>query len=391
MLDTELIADLETLEGLTAEWDALAAVNALPLMSPAWIMAWWAHLAASTAEPRVVVAREAGTIVGLAPFFSEPDARVGRLDYRMPGISVGRAPLALPGREWEVAQAIGSALAEADPPPDAIVLEATPLVSYWHLSLRECWPGSSRPLAYQYRVRWCPTVSLAAGSYEDWLKQKSAHFRARMRRSRRQFAAAGGSVRLSTRETLRADIATLIRLHGERWHDRGGSEFLTRGGDRLASMLEQAGNALVDDGRFRLIILEVEGQPISAQLATGAGGEVLGIIGGWDERFARMSPQVLGILATIEDALERGDRRLNMSVGQQAYKQRIADGIEPVVWSVVVPTGRRLPLTAARIGLMLAGKAARDTARRALSPKQTGRLPGAGRGAGRADPRDPVP
>src|SRR5271165_248473 len=136
MLQSELIVDLDSLERLVPEWDALAVSNTLPLMSPAWIMAWWAHLAPAAAQPRVVAVREHGELVGLAPFFFQPDARIWRIDYRLPGISAGVAPLAMPGRELRVAKAIGSELAHADPFPDVILLEGVPLASAWHLALR---------------------------------------------------------------------------------------------------------------------------------------------------------------------------------------------------------------------------------------------------------------
>lgn len=384
MLQTELISDSETLEGVIPEWDALATVSPLPLMSPGWIMAWWAHLAPPTTQPRVVVAREYAKIVGLAPFFVEPDTVVRHIDYRLPGISIGRAPLAAPEREQEVAKAIGSALAQADPYPDVIAFDASPIASRWHLALRAGWSGRIRPLVRQYRLRRCATVSLCAGSYDEWLRHKSPNFRQQMRKFQRRFAAAGGTVRLSTRETLSADIATVIRLHSERWRDRGGSEFLEAGSDRLALMLEQAGHALVDDGRFRLMILEVNGEPASAILATAAGGEVLGINGGWDERFASLSPLILCILALIEDAFERGDKRFNLSIGEQEYKERFADGNDHVSWAVVLPPGRRLPMTAARVGRLLAREKARDIAERALSPEKTERLRAIKRRVGRS-------
>ena len=123
MLISELITSLPALAAVEAEWDGLAIVCALPLMAPALILAWWRHLAPPGAQPRAVVVRDGDQLVGLAPFFVEPDARRGRVDYRLPGIEVRLAPLAVPGREWEVAAAIGRELASARPLPDVIALD----------------------------------------------------------------------------------------------------------------------------------------------------------------------------------------------------------------------------------------------------------------------------
>src|SRR4051794_29147079 len=128
MPEAELIVDAERLVELTPEWDALAVACGLPQMSPAWVLAWWRHVAPDGALPRTVVVRDGEAIIGLAPFYVTPSDG-GRIDYRLPGIELaGRlAPLAHAGREWDVAEAVAETLAQAEPRPDALRFEATPL------------------------------------------------------------------------------------------------------------------------------------------------------------------------------------------------------------------------------------------------------------------------
>src|SRR5262249_39471854 len=153
----------------------------------------------------------------------------------------------------------------------------------------------------------CPTVSLRAGSFERWLGAKSWNFRREMRRLRRQLLAAGGTTRSSTLETLQSDVDVFVRLHASRWEGRGRSH-LGGLGARLPAVLNDIGRALLNkDGRFRLRILEVEAVPVSAQLFLAAGDRVLYVNGGWDERFAKLKPSMLGILDVIEEAFERGE------------------------------------------------------------------------------------
>ena len=177
MLDGEPIVDLGAMTDIYAEWDSLAIACALPQMSPAWLMAWWRHLAPESAVPRVIAVRDAGRLVGLAPFFVEP-GKGGRVDYRLPGIelAVRLAPLAIPGREWEVAESFAHVLAETAPTPDVIALEGGPLASHWPTALRERWQGPVRPIVSRYAIYGCPTVTLSEPSYEEWLSGKSAHF-----------------------------------------------------------------------------------------------------------------------------------------------------------------------------------------------------------------------
>ncbi|MDW5596351.1 GNAT family N-acetyltransferase [Conexibacter stalactiti] len=371
-LDAELLTDDAALDALTAEWDALAVAMRMPLAAPGWVLAEWRNLRAPETVPRVVAVREKGALVGLVPFCTEQPPR-GRVDYRLlTGATPEISPLAVPGREWEVAAAAAGVLAEATPRPDAIALEGMPVATQWPTALRLQWPGRVRPVLRQYWVQGRPTVSLAAGSFDAWLASKSSNFRGQMRRMRRDFARAGGISRAATQETLADDVASFLRLHLGRWEGRGSSSL-----SDVASQQElfvQVGRELLDSGRFRLRVLELDGEPISAQLFGEAGGEVVYCNGGWDERHARLRPAMLGILDALEECFERGDQRLNLGPGEQPYKLRFADGSDPVAWSLLLLPGRRLPLTLARVAPMVASRELRDFAKRVLDDEQSDRL-----------------
>ncbi|HTR89536.1 MAG TPA: GNAT family N-acetyltransferase [Solirubrobacteraceae bacterium] len=377
-LEVELIDELGALAGLRPEWDGLAVADALPLMAPDWVIAWLEHLAPADAVPRVVCVRERGALIGLAPFYVR-EGRRGRIDYRLPGIELAArlAPLAAPGREWEVAGAIAGALAGASPRPDLVALEGMPPESCWLAALRELWPGRVRPFARTYHVHGCPTVTLA-GTYESWLSSRGASFRKNLRRRGRMLEAEGGALRLGTPETLEADVASLLELHAGRWRERGESSLLTPG-ERMPAMLIQAGRALTPSGRFRVWLAEVEGRPIWANLFLSAGGELLAVNSGWDEEYARLSPPLLGMARAIEDAYARGERRLDIGIGDDSFKLQFANGNAPVAWGILAVANRRLAATAARTAPMLASGAVRDAAKRTLTPEQIERLRGARR------------
>ncbi len=375
MLATELITELSKLDSLEAEWDELAVAGQLPLMAPACVRAWWRSLAAPTAEPRVLVVRDDRLLVGLAPFYVDPGARGGRRGLRLPGIELGGrlAPLAAPGQRQGVERALAQALAERELCSRFVALEGMPVASDWAQALREAWPGRP-PASRRYQTAGCPTVSLRAGSFDAWLGAKSSNFRREMRRLRRQFQTAGGTTRSSTLETLGADVEVFVRLHDSRWEDRGSSRLQDLGAG-LPAVLNDIGWALLEyDGRFRLRVCEVEGEAISAQLFLAAGGRVLYINGGWDERFAKFKPSMLGILAVIEEAFERGEDRVDLGLGEQHYKQRFADGNDPVAWTILMPTGARMALTMLETAPMRGRARLLEVLRRRLSEQQMGRL-----------------
>jgi CelD/BcsL family acetyltransferase involved in cellulose biosynthesis len=370
MPDAELIANLDALAPLSGGWDALAVECGRPHVAPAWVLGWWRHLAPRNAEPRVVAVRDGDELIGLAPFFVDHSRR-GRLDYRLSGIelSAGLSPLARPGREWEVAAGIGEALATATPRPDLIALEGFPADSPWLLALRDGWPEPARPQARLYQTYGSPLLTLREPSFEAWLAGKSANFRGQMRRLRRHVADAGGVLRTATHETLADDIATFLRLHAERWESLGESNLVAMG-ETLPPMLDEVGRALLDEDRFQLSVLEVDGEPAGAQLFMSAGEQVMYVNGGFSERYAKLKPSMLGLLERIESAFARGERCLDLGLGEQPYKLRFANGNAPVAWGILMAPGRRLPLTYARTVPMLARYTLRDVAKRRLKEEQ---------------------
>jgi CelD/BcsL family acetyltransferase involved in cellulose biosynthesis len=375
MLASQLITDPSGLSAMEDAWDELAVANRLPLMAPACVMAWWRHMAPPSAQLRALAVYDGEALIGLAPFYADLDKPRKRVDYRLPGIQLAArlAPLALPGRERDVATAIARELGACTPRPDLIALEGAPLSSDWAEPLRASWPRRPRPAIWRYEAQGCPTVSLGADSFDAWLAAKSSNFRSQMRRLRRQFDAAGGTVRLSTPETLRSDVDAFMHLHSSRWQDRGRSSFVALG-ERMPAMLEDLGGALLRrDGRFRLHIFEIDGEPISAQLFLDAGGHVLYVNGGWDERFAQLKPAMLTILLAIEEAFSRGDGCVDLGTVEQPYKQRFADGDAPVTWTIVMPVRPRAALTWLSVAPMVGRSSLRNTILRRMSVTQVNR------------------
>jgi len=379
--------DVVALEALRSEWDALADACGLPGMTSAWVLAWFRHVAPADVAPRVVLVHDGDALIGVAPFYTALGGR-GRRDYRLVSVEFSNrlAPLALAGREQDVAGAIAHTLASAAPRPDMIALESSPPNAPWLSALRERWPGRVRPVTLTYNSKSCPSVSLTAGSFDEWLAGKSSNFRSQMRRARRQFEAAGGTVRMTAPNTLHSDVDTFVKLHTSRWEGRGQSSLVGLG-EKLPAILNEVGAMLLPyDGRYRLQIMEIESQPISAQLFLAAGGQVLYFNGGWDEQFAHLKPAMLAILIAIEEAFARGDECLDLGSGAMSYKLRFADGDDPVCWSVLMVPSLRLPFTFGSMIPPVTSQWSRRTIKRVLAPDQLDRLRGLRRKLGYGSP-----
>jgi CelD/BcsL family acetyltransferase involved in cellulose biosynthesis len=375
MSEAELICDLSRLDELSTEWDALAVANAAPESGPAWMLGWWRHVAPKDAQLRVVAVRDRGELIGIAPFYVDPGQSGINRRHRLlaSDFSGFVTPLASPDRAWDAAAAVARALATSEPRPAAVELGPLPATSPWVAALRERWPGRMRPIAYRTDLLEVPTVSLHQESFEAWLQSRDSRFRSNCRRYRRRFEQEGGSERVSTQASVTADIDTFVRLHCARWEGLGRSR-LAALGDRLPPLLGELARALLPDERFRLLVLELDGEPVSADLCLATGGEVIGVNIGWDERFKHLSAPRLSMLSVIERAFHHGDRRVSLGWGRVDYKHAFANGSDAAAWDVLLPGGSQLPLALARTAPAATSRRVLQSAKRLLADEQVERL-----------------
>jgi CelD/BcsL family acetyltransferase involved in cellulose biosynthesis len=348
-IEGKLVDGTDALEPYLAAWDALATAARQPYCAPAWMLAWWRNAAPAGAGLRVVLALDGDRLVGVAPFCVVPDRlRVARYRLLASGRCSPVGPLAAGGLEGQAAAVFAGALAAAHPAPRLIALEGVAAGARWPALLAGAWPGP-RPRLVRHWSEPVPTIDLeAVDSFEGWLASKSAHFRREMRRTRRRLVAAGGTFRLAaTPGEVDRGLDAFARLHYANWAPRGGSAALDPPVER---MLRDAAARLLDAGRFRVWSLEVDGAAIGGRVAVAAGGEVGFWASGFDDAWSRYSPSMQSSLAAVEDAVERGDRRIMLGPGSQEWKYRLADGADAVESVTLVPPGRASAAAWTRLG-----------------------------------------
>jgi CelD/BcsL family acetyltransferase involved in cellulose biosynthesis len=367
--EAEILDSEAELEPYVAEWDRLAVASGRPFAAPAWALAWWRHAAPEDALLRVVVVRAGEQLAGVAPYFAQRGG-LGRVDYRLLGSGdfhrIG--PLALAGSEPAVAAAVMRALAGATPRPAVVTLEGVAASAPWAELFVSGAPGHIPPRRYQSSSHSAPVVSLSGRGYGEWLATKSANFRQQMKRARRRADLRGATFRLSTRQTLETDLSSFARLHRAR---RSGADGWLS--ESLEAMLVEAAERLVDAERFRLWLLEANGEAVAAQIFAAAGGEVAYWNGGFDSAWADVKPGMLAILAAIEDACRRGEIRVDLGGGAYPYKLRFADSDDPIAWGGVMPRTAQYPLVRGRFLPREVSWLARRTLRR-LPPGARQRL-----------------
>jgi CelD/BcsL family acetyltransferase involved in cellulose biosynthesis len=374
MSDVELLSDLAALEALAPEWDELAITSSNPVAAPSWVLAWWKHAAPARLEPRVVAVRERGKLIGLAPFYVGP-RRDGLRECRLMASEFGvcMEPLAVPGSEWLVAGDVARSLAASRPRIDLVAFGPMAIASRWPSALQAQWPGHVPAVVRRYRVESAPVVILREPSFEAWLTSLSSKLRRALRLGERDFAKAGGTTRWTTAETLHADVETFSRLHKARWEGRGWSRLVDLG-EQLSPWFEELARELLAEGRFRMCVLEVDGAPICVDFGLLAGGELAAVNSAWDESYAKLSPAKLAVSRVIEGAYAIGAERVHLGSGEQENKLRLSNGDDPVAWTLLLPSSRRLPYTYARLLPLFARSYMRDVATRVLPREKVARL-----------------
>jgi CelD/BcsL family acetyltransferase involved in cellulose biosynthesis len=333
-LQAELLDSAPALEPHRLAWDALAIARGRPYCAPGWMLSWLRAVAPADALLRACVVLDGDALVGIAPFWTlaEGGGRYGLLAERA---SSPIEPLAVSGREEEVATAVADLLGGARPRPQAIEFQGAPGGSPWPRLLAERWPGASPASITRTRVEPLPRVTLRHASPEAWLAGRSRNFRHQMRRGRRQLEEAGAEFRLSTPAELDRDIESLARLHHARWNAKGGSRALDAS---VESMLKLAGREL-GRTRFRLLSIEVGGRSISSHLFVVAGTVRAYWLGGFDEAWGASWPSMQVLVAAVADGIEHGGERLELGPGGQDYKYRLADAEAELEWLTVASAG----------------------------------------------------
>jgi hypothetical protein len=238
------------------------------------MLAWWQHLAPRSAELRLIAVRREGALIGVLPFYVDLAARSTERVYRLlaDDFSPRVMPVARPDCIWDVAHAAAELLGRPELRPDRIELGPIAADSPWPVALRERWPDAIRPFAYRSELLMAPTIWLADRSFDQWLSERGQRFRANVRRYRRLFEESGGNYRLTSATTASDDIHTFADLHTRRWAGRNSR--LVAIGDRLSPFLEDVAAGLLAQQRFRLMLLEIDGVAICADLWLATGAEV---------------------------------------------------------------------------------------------------------------------
>jgi CelD/BcsL family acetyltransferase involved in cellulose biosynthesis len=161
----------------------------------------------------------------------------------------------------------------------------------------------------------CPVIDLPQ-TWDGYLERLSGKDRHELRRKLRR--AEAGRPRVEVARTPAAMTALMdgfVALH--RRSKVGKARFMD---DSMEAFFRELGQALAAAGLAALWMLWLEERPVAALFCLEQAGTVSLYNSGFDPEARAMSPGVVLIARTIEDAITRGFRRYDFLRGEEPYK-----------------------------------------------------------------------
>lgn len=319
-IDVELVEERSRIPLRREEWNALAAGNETNTIFQTfeWFDAWWSVFGASC-QLFFVLLRKGDETIGFAPFMLRK-AKPGLTQLEF--IGTGNADyqdVVLPHDKPAGLRVICAFLREHAARWGRAWLANIPAQSST-LSLLASYGVQHRLYLVEETRMKCPALQLAGRKSEvERLIHKYS-----VRRPLNWFSRQGKTTfrRITSPEEIEQKLAQLFDQHVRRWEAAGeGSLFRDqRQRDFYVALARSLG--MTDWLLFSTV--ELDDESIALHYGFDYDGAVIWYKPSFEPRYAEHSPGLLLIQQLIEDALKRGRREIDFTIGDEAFKQRFA-------------------------------------------------------------------
>jgi CelD/BcsL family acetyltransferase involved in cellulose biosynthesis len=294
--------------------------------SAAWLATWW-NSGSANGEPHVLVARQAGEVVGILPLYAEPTALGGRRLRLMGDGIVGSDYLGVVARARDLVP-LGRAFAEwlARAPVDELDLDGLsaddPLVAPLEAAY-----GRRAEVLPRYL---CPHVRFGA-TFEAYFSALPDGIAAQWQRRRRWLEGRPGYRldHLRTPAEIAVGMELLFDLHRRRWALDGGSDAID--GPRVESFHREAARRLASLGWAHLFVLHVEGAPRAALYGFRHGDRFAFYQSGHEPAWRPRSVGTVLLGHVLRLCHSEGLSEFDFLRGSEPYKFRWATGVRQTV------------------------------------------------------------
>ncbi|MDJ0975631.1 MAG: GNAT family N-acetyltransferase [Planctomycetota bacterium] len=327
-----VLEDPAALATLAKDWDALLEASRSPslFLTSTWVTTWWEVFGQGGALHVVCVRSDAGELIGVAPFFVRtgveglpaPLRVLMLIGQQGDTLAEELDVIARPGAEAEVAEAVSKHLIACGASTwDAIWFERVRADSAVMPHIEAALAGSG--LEVERRNAQPSAYLPLPDSMEALTGALSKNFRRQLRNARNRLGREGDvALRFAGVDvTVEEAMATLVRLHRERWGPDDGS-FDT---DAYVRFHQALSLRLFDEDRLMLVLLTLDGTPIAARYDFLYGERIWCFQGGWDPAYERMRVGTLLTADVLEWGIENGYVEYAFLSGDDPYKRRWTD------------------------------------------------------------------
>ena len=318
-----VVRDLAEFERLEQQWDAF--VDSVGRPSPFLVHGWLVERWRRVGDAAVVVSTRNERIVAAVPL-SLARSRGVRIGAFLAGPYAG---LDLPLAEGESPDVARAVLAEARRLVN--VLEVFGLAD--DSMFERAWQGRL-PLI---RLSGAPVLSMEDGWETAYRRRTSSKFRNQHSRRLRRLCDVGQVEFTTARAGAELDEALdeSFRLHSLRWLARKDADLSGYASEAGRAFHRAAARRLAERDLVRVSVLRLDGRPISFHYWFAYRKVMTVHRVAFDPAFKDYSPGILVTLRAIEEASAEGCIRVNFLRGEEEYKLRLADEVEPVYWTAV--------------------------------------------------------
>jgi CelD/BcsL family acetyltransferase involved in cellulose biosynthesis len=330
----EVVSDFGSLLQLQPAWDELMERAELdhPFLSHEWVRTWWECFGAGK-ELHIVLVRDGGELVGIAPLMRSDERRYGLRVRRLGSLYNPHTPRSgfivargAPGvvaaiwqhlfaarRDWDVLELCQHA-------GGSTTLEELPELAKADGFLTGLW-----------QARGSPYLSIS-GTWDDYWRGLNAKHRSNLRNRIKRLGQLGeiGLEHVATAECLAGGLEDGFRLEAAAWKDRAGTAIASH--PELRHFYRRLAESMAQRGRLDLQFLTVGGRRISFAYSLRYRNRLYLLKPGYDPDYAPYSPGNLLLWLVLREAFEQGVAEHDFLGVDDAWKREWTQEVRPHFW-----------------------------------------------------------
>jgi CelD/BcsL family acetyltransferase involved in cellulose biosynthesis len=314
-----LTTDRELSE-LRDDWGRLA--TGMPLRGFPWASTWWKYYKTNRMSLWLLVVRDDDdAIIGIAPWHLTESPVAGRVIRFLASGEVCTDYLTIlcdPNDREVVVDAIADHLLTTRSQWDVVELSAVSRDDAVIGGVANALAAAGHQI--DIRHRWNGWRLELPDDWSAFLSRLSKSRRERTRKLLRDNVESERATlrRITSHQQLEQSFELLVRLHERRRASLGEPGAFRS--QRFTAFHRQVCRELLACGQLRLLILELEGEPIAAEYSLTGDDTIYYYQGGFDPQFADQRPGWLSFAASLKLAVEEGYQYFDFMRGDEPYK-----------------------------------------------------------------------